>query len=390
MRTYEKTHPWLTFSVDFSRAPSRLWITLGECQSKCEHIAGVPLRPDTANKLYQLYLAKGVLATTAIEGNTLSEEEVLRHLQGTLKLPPSREYLAQEIDNIVTGCNLILSDIKTGRVPALTSGMVKRLNQIVLDKLKLDEEVMPGEIRGHAVGVGRYQAPPALDCEYLLDRLCEWLNSEAFNPQPETVIAYAILKAVLAHLYLAWIHPFGDGNGRTARLVEFQILIASGVPAPAAHLLSNHYNQTRTEYYRQLDQASRSGGNALPFVLYATQGLLDGLRSQLQDIRDQHLDVAWRNYVHEAFSDKKSPSDARRRHLVLDLSQSARPLPFSELSQVSPRIAAAYARKTAKTLSRDVKALIQMGLLAQEPDGFRARKDLILAFLPPKAETLND
>lgn len=390
MQTFKKTHPWLIFSVDFSRAPSRLWIMLGECQSKCEHIAGVPLRPDTAKKLHQLYLAKGVLATTAIEGNTLSEEEVLRHLQGTLKLPPSREYLAREIDNIVTGCNLLLSDIKAGRVPALTSGMVKKLNQIVLDKLKLDEEVMPGEIRGHAVGVGRYQAPPAQDCEYLLDRLCEWLNSEAFNPQPETVIVYAILKAVLAHLYLAWIHPFGDGNGRTARLVEFQILIASGVPAPAAHLLSNHYNQTRTEYYRQLDQASRSGGDALPFVLYATQGLLDGLQSQLQNIRDQQLDVAWRNYVHEAFSDKKSPSDARRRHLVLDLSQSARPLPLSELSGVSPRIAAAYARKTAKTLSRDVKALIRMGLLVQVPGGFRACKDRILAFLPPRAETLND
>lgn len=389
MRTFEKTHPWLTFSVDFSRAPSRLWLMLGECQSKCEHIAGVPLRPDTAKKLYQLYVAKGVLATTAIEGNTLSEEEVLRHLQGMLKLPPSREYLAQEIDNIVTGCNLILSDIKAGSVPILTSGTVKKLNQIVLEKLNLDEEVMPGEIRGHTVGVGRYQAPPAQDCEYLLDRLCEWLNSEAFNSQSEMAIVYAILKAVLAHLYLAWIHPFGDGNGRTARLVEFQILIASGVPAPAAHLLSNHYNQTRTEYYRQLDQASRSGGDALPFVLYATQGLLDGLRSQLQDIREQQLDVAWRNYVHEAFSDKKSPSDARRRHLVLDLSQSTRPLSFAELSQVSPRIAAAYARKTAKTLSRDVKALIQMGLLVQEPGGVRACKDLILAFLPPRAETLN-
>lgn len=390
MRTYEKTHPWLTFSVDFSRAPSRLWIMLGECQSKCEHIAGVPLRPDTANKLYQLYLAKGVLATTAIEGNTLSEEEVLRHLRGTLKLPPSREYLAQEIDNIVTGCNLILSEIKAGRIPILTSEMVKRLNQIVLDKLRLDEEVIPGEIRGHGVGVGRYQAPPAQDCEYLLDRLCEWLNSETFNPQPEMVIVYAIFKAVLAHLYLAWIHPFGDGNGRTARLIEFLILIASGVPAPAAHLLSNHYNQTRTEYYRQLDQASRSGGEALPFIVYATQGLLDGLRSQLQDIRDQHLDVAWRNYVHEAFRDKKSPSDVRRRHLVLDLSQSTRPLSFSELSGVSPRIAAAYARKTAKTLSRDVKALIGMGLLVQGPGGVRANKDRILAFLPPKAENPHD
>ncbi len=387
MWTFQKTHPWLTFSVDLRRAPSSLWIMLGECQSKCEHIAGVPLRPDTAKKLHQLYLAKGVLATTAIEGNTLSEEEVLRHLQGTLKLPPSREYLAQEIDNIVSACNLMLEDITAGRAPTLSSGRVKELNRIALNKLKLDEGVVPGDIRKYAVGVARYQAPPAEDCEYLLDRLCEWLNSEGFASQPGRMIVFAILKAVLAHLYLAWIHPFGDGNGRTARLVEFQILIASGVPAPAAHLLSNHYNQTRTEYYRQLDQASRAGGDTLPFICYAVQGFLDQLRSQLQNIRDQQLDVAWRNYVHEAFSDKKSPSDARRRHLVLDLSQIAGSVPFSKLPEVSPRLAAAYARKTGKTLSRDVNALVQMGLLVQEQGGLRARKEFILAFLPPKADT---
>src|SRR5574337_132586 len=153
MKTFEKTHPWLTFSVDFSRAASGLWIILGECQSKCEHIAGVPLRPDTAKRLYQLYLAKGVLATTAIEGNTLSEEEVLRHLQGTLKLPPSREYLAQEIDNIVSACNRMLEEITAGRTPTLTSGRIKELNRIALNKLTLDEGVVSGDIRTHGVGV---------------------------------------------------------------------------------------------------------------------------------------------------------------------------------------------------------------------------------------------
>jgi Fic family protein len=88
---------------------------------------------------------------------------------------------------------------------------------------------------------------------------------------------YAILKAVVAHLYLAWIHPFGDGNGRTARLVEFQILLSSGVPSPAAHLLSNHYNQTRSEYYRQLDRASKSGGELAPFIEYGARGFVAGL-----------------------------------------------------------------------------------------------------------------
>ena len=386
MMTFEKTHPWLKFLIDLSRVPASLWIMLGECRSKCEHIAGVSLQPETAKELYQLYLAKGVLATTAIEGNTLSEEEVLKHLQGKLKLPPSREYLAQEIDNILNGCNLILDDIQANRPLVLSPNRFKELNRLVLTNLKLDEGVVPGEVRKHAVGVARYKAPPAAECEHLLERLCEWLNSDVFQPPEGMKIIYATVNAVLAHLYLAWIHPFGDGNGRTARLVEFQILMASGVPAPAAHLLSNHYNQTRTEYYRQLDQASGSGGDVVPFLVYAVQGFLDGLRSQLEVIRHQQWDVAWRNHVHETFSDKKSPSDTRRRHLVLDLSQLPAPIPFSKLSEVSPRIAAAYARKTTKTLSRDVNTLLNMGLIVKEKDGYRARKELILAFLPPKAQ----
>ena len=47
MKTYESTHPWLKFAVDLGKAPHEFWVTLGECQSKIEHIAGVPLRPET-------------------------------------------------------------------------------------------------------------------------------------------------------------------------------------------------------------------------------------------------------------------------------------------------------------------------------------------------------
>lgn len=385
-RTILTTHPWLKFSADLRLVPASLWVTLGECQSKCEHIAGVPLRRATEEYLYRVYLAKGALATTAIEGNTLTEEEVLLHLEGKLKLPPSREYLAQEIDNIVAGCNAILRQMREGRPPELTARWVGDLNRAVLNSLNLEAGVVPGEIRKHDVGVARYKAPPHQECGRLLDRLCAWLNGDDFGPRESMGVVYAILRAVLAHLYLAWIHPFGDGNGRTARLVEFHILLTSGVPAPAAHLLSNHYNQTRSEYYRQLDRASRSGGDVIPFLTYATQGFLDGLRSQLGIIREQQWDVAWRNYVHELFSDKKSSTYVRRRHLILDLSAASEPVAFGKLGEISPRIAAAYARKTARTLSRDINGLMKMGLLIKETAGYRAHKEIILAFLPPKAE----
>src|SRR5262245_36370399 len=137
MRAYTKTHPWIKFSVDFRQAPASLWILLGEAHSKCEHIAGVPLQPSTAKRLYEVYLAKGVAATTAIEGNTLSEDQVRQHLEGQLELPPSQEYLKQEIDNIVVGCNWILGDIEAGNRSNLNSGRIKELNRIILKKLEL-------------------------------------------------------------------------------------------------------------------------------------------------------------------------------------------------------------------------------------------------------------
>ena len=385
MRTYEKTHPWIKFQVDLKAASPRLWMNLGEARSKCDHIAGVPLRPVVAEELHQLYLAKGVLGTTAIEGNTLSEEQVRQILDGKLKLPPSKEYLQQEIENILRACNEIGGRLRTGQHIGLTVARLKEFNAIVLDKLKVEPEVVPGAIRTHSIGVLRYRGAPAEDCEHLLQRLCEWLNGDDFNADQSDAIVYAILKAVLAHLYLAWIHPFGDGNGRTARLVEFQILLTAGVPSPAAHLLSNHYNQTRQEYYRQLDFASKSGGDIIPFIDYAVQGFVDGLRGQLDLVRAQQWDVAWRNYVHEMFRDKLKAADIRQRHLALDLGMISIPVPLAKITETTPRIAKAYATKSPKTLQRDLAELERLNLITRTPEGIRANREIILAFLPMRA-----
>jgi Fic family protein len=384
MKTYQKTHPWINFQINLKDASAKLWIQLGECQSKCEHIARVPLRPKTAQDLYTLYLAKGVLATTAIEGNTLSEEEVLRHFEGKLKLPPSRQYLAKEIDNITQACNLILADISSGKPPLITPDFIKDMNKLVLEGLEVEEGVIPGEIRTHSVGVGSYRGAPAQDCEYLLDRLCEWLASSDFKPEPYFTAGTAILKSIIAHLYLAWIHPFGDGNGRTARLIEFAIMLSSGIPSVSTHILSNHYNQTRTEYYRQLDRSSKDGGEILPFILYAVQGLFDGLVEQLDTIWEQQWDIAWRNYVHELFKDKNSDSDTRRRHLVLDLSLKKDAVPLSKIPEISQRLMRSYAHKTSKTLTRDMNYLKGLDLIEHTSSGYRARKEQILTYLPPR------
>jgi Fic family protein len=384
-RKYEETHPWIKFSIDITARTQMLWMLLGEAKSKCEHIGRAILEPDTSQQLHKVYLAKGVLATTAIEGNTLSEEEVMKQVEKTLDVPPSKQYLAQETQNIIDACNFILDEIINGRTPMLDITTIKEFNRRVLDKRTLEEGVVPGETRSQSVVVARYRGAPAEDCEHLLERLCDWLNSSTFTPpaeQPQLRLIFATLKAILAHLYIAWIHPFGDGNGRTARLIELLILVTSGVPVPAAQLLSNHYNLTRTEYYRQLDRSSRSGGDVLPFLTYAAQGFVDGLVGQLEYIHRQQWKLAWKNYVSSQLAGLSSEIRERCFHLVMAISDHKDPVPVPKLPEMNPQVAAFYTRKTAKTLSRDISLLMKKELIGMNQTGVRAKKETVLAFRP--------
>lgn len=374
--THLDTHPWITFTLDMREAPVRFWTLLGDACSKCEVIAGMPLMPETARRLNRVSLERGAHATTAIEGNTLSQEEVSELARGRLRLPPSKEYLGIEVGNILGVFNEMVDG---DQIPPLDVNRVKYLNRRVLQDLELDDDIVPGEIRSHEVVVARYRGAPARDCEYLLNRLFQWLDGMS-SEVGHSNLALPVLKAILAHLYLLWIHPFGDGNGRVARLVEYQILLSAGVPNPASHLLSNHYNETRSEYYRRLDRASRENNGVMGFLVYALQGFVDGLTEQVEAIGDQIRKDMWTNYIHTKFRDRSGPADTRRRHLVLDLSERDGPVRRRDIRLLTPRLAEAYSGKTDKTITRDLNALSEMGLITRTKQSISANKEIMRAF----------
>lgn len=380
-----KAHPWIDFRFDVRRLDYRTWIELGECDSKCEHIVNTPLSPELRNRLHLIYLSKGAHATTAIEGNTLTEEQVRDLVQDRLRLPKSKAYLEREVRNIIVAVNLIAQRIRDEAEPPITPELLCEYNQLVLQGLELEKEVIPGRPRRHAVGVARYAPPEWPLVPEMMERLCSRLRE--FGRQEEIAPRVcAILQAVFAHLYVAWIHPFGDGNGRTARLLEFDLLLRSGVTSAAAHLLSNHYNQTRTEYYRRLDTASRQR-DTTGFVAYAIRGFRDGLREQLDSVNSYVRKYVWINYVHDRFSRlKHSPTRRRQRDLVLALTDQEGPVPKERLPIISPRMHNRYRDKTGKTVTRDINALLDMDLIRLEASetgpGYVANMVLMDTFLP--------
>lgn len=127
--------------------------------------------------------------------------------------------------------------------------------------MKLEDHVLPWEFR--TVGVGLHKGAPAEDVDFLMQKLCDWLNA---------------------------------------------ILATSGlVPWVSANVLSDFYNRTKSRYYMRLSEASRHD-DVMGFVAYSAQGFRDELRSQVEAVQDQQRIVAWINYVHERTWNKHASS----------------------------------------------------------------------------------
>ena len=400
-RTYEKTHPWIDFRFDLAKAPSRFWYLIGQAVARALHASFVLLPPTERAQLERIYLAQGIAATVAIEGNPATVDDVLRlQDEGTLGLPPSRQYQEQEIRNIHELYAEIRKCRSWSQLPPVDVETILSYNRTILKGVDSKEGHSPaGKFREHEVTVGQYRGAPKEDLQYLTNQLCKWLHSY-FKPLREYgPTAYGLVRAVMAHLYIAWIHPFADGNGRTARAIEMHLLRGSGIPTFAAQLLSNHYNETRDQYYHHLSRA-RHQKDAMPFVVYSLQGFVDQIHAQNYRIQRIQHKLLWEHFVHEQFSGKRGEPNRRQRQLVLDISRQYDFVPIEKIPELSPELIRAYATKSRKTLRRDINALKNMelwhsetmrddldrefltGLIEETPIGIRTREELILSLMP--------
>ncbi len=100
--------------------------------------------------------------------------------------------------------------------------------------------------------------------------------------------------------------------------------------------------------------------------------------------------MVWQNFVHDQFQNRTSPSDARQRHLALDLGALRDWVDASKVAELTPRLAKAYATKTTKTVSRDIQALVQLKLVERVGRRIRANREIIFGFLPLRRTSTED
>ena len=114
-----------------------------------------------------------------------------------------------------------------------------------------------------------------------------------------------MLRAIAAHFYVVSIHPFGDGNGRTARAVESFLLYKAGVNVRGYYSLANYFYQNRSEYVYNLNHVQTRGQTDLtPFVVFALEGLVQELEAVHAEVLAEVRIIAFRDYARQVLDDK--------------------------------------------------------------------------------------
>ena len=335
-----------------------------------------PMLPHYADQLERDVIQRSIHGTAAIEGNPLSEEEVGKILNSATdgELLDDAE---QQIKNLELAYKALKSfgkDIKSINIPMLT---VSGFHQAITQKLINDGNV-PGKLRTNKVLVGDKEhggiyTPPkiAKDIVSLMNDYIEWLNS------PEIKSIDPIYRAVLAHYHFGLIHPFGDGNGRTARLIEAVILRAAGYKY-MPEMLSNFYFRNLNNYFIIFRSTERNKQDITPFVDF----VLNGIIWSLERIHERSLAMITYLLLKEHYEQARNGNKiTQRQHDLLkvlltkvtdDFKFTAqnliRDVPFDVLYRSMHKIAA----------NRDIKKLQKMNyLVEEEPNIFILNTELL-------------
>lgn len=366
-----RRYPHIVFRRNWELASS-VHYQLGECSALVSAICEMPIRPEYHQRLLSVSLVKGAQSTTAIEGNTLTDEEVAKVARGE-SLPPSKEYQEREVRNVLEAMNTLRDVVaRENRTELISPELIRRFHALVGKNLGEHFDAIPGHFRTDERVVGPYRCPRHEDVPLLVEQLCRWLRQEFTFESSRQTFADAVVQAIVTHVYIEWIHPFGDGNGRTGRLLEFYILLRAGNPDIASHILSNHYNLTRPEYYRRLQKAN-DDRDLSAFIAYAVQGYRDGLVESLAQIQRSQFEMAWRTLIYDRFAIRKYRKKGvfkRQRDLILSMPID-REMPPRGLRLISPEVARDYATMSDRTLMRDLDVLREMKLVVERNGLFR-------------------
>jgi Fic family protein len=234
-------------------------------ESTAGFLEAVQLRPDWIQSVREQTQVRDALASVQIEGNSLTLEEAFA-LADRL---PERELRdsEREFRNYLRAFEAI-DGLRGERDAVISRGDLRNIHRILLDGVRggsrfagefRREEVKIGDIGGGETVI-HHHPPSWAQVEQELRELLDWVEATKQRGEGENdPWIHPVIQAGIVQHRLVWIHPFLDGNGRTARLFTALLLFQRGYDFKYLFDLSSYYNEDRDKYYEALRTADASG-----------------------------------------------------------------------------------------------------------------------------------
>ena len=239
-----------------------------------ELVINSPLIPKWEVSLRREAIIRSAHSSTAIEGNRLSLEQVSDLAHGREVMATRKD--KQEVLNYLS----VLENIsKLSEDKNITEVNLLRIHKMITQET-LGNSADCGVYRNRYVVVGNrltgeiiFRPPKNEDVPGLVRDLIDWLNSS------EAKILDPVIEAGISHYEFVRIHPFVDGNGRTARVLATLILYLRGFDTKQFFSLDDYYDSDRPSYYRALQSVDQKTLDLTNWLDYFVEGVKVSLAS---------------------------------------------------------------------------------------------------------------
>jgi Fic family protein len=285
--------------------------------------------------------------TTHIEGTQLTLTQAERLWAGE-EVPEAKKDDVRELLNYRRAFNLVSKYLGSGE--PITEGLIREIHKRLVAGVR-GGQGGPGAFRkkqnyvvSSKTGEVIYTPPPAVDVPPLMRELVVWLGAgTAIHP---------VLVAGIAQFQLVHIHPFLDGNGRTSRLLSTLCLYRAGFDFKRLFTLSEFYDRDRPAFYRAIQSVREHDMDLTGWLEF----FVGGLATQMEEVKARGTVAIRADVIARAhqLNDRQSA--------VLAEILSAGRLGVADLERL-------FSTVNRRTLQRDLKRLLQKGLVRESGSG---------------------
>ena len=332
---------------------------IGIIEACREVIENAPLIPAYEKKFKDDLVVRTVHHATHLEGNDLTFDEAKRVIEG--KVVTANERDIQEVinyRNVLRYLSELENQVEESKQFIFKENHLTRIHYLVVEKIipksqaghfRQEEVVLKNSSTGEVV----FRPPPALEVPYFLAEFFDWLN-QAENQEIHPVICSGV------SLYLLYsIHPFTEGNGRTARGFASLVLFTKGYNVRKLFSLEEFFDSHSEDYYQALAKTDQTHSQIFQRDLTSWLEFFSlALGSELSRLKEVVKDLSVDGKLKELLGGKQITLSERQVRLMDYLAEYGQ-IKMIDAKGIVPMV-------SEDTLLRDLQDLIKKGILRKK------------------------